>query len=81
MGKIIVRTECFPNACVAGRLFTIVNRNRVYSLRQYQLDNRIWYTVCMLTNRSIPDDYLNPRRSAFFMAKLVLSDIREDDKC
>ena len=32
--------------------------------------------VIDLTTCSIPDDHLDPRRSAFFMARSVLRDIR-----
>jgi hypothetical protein len=32
-------------------------------------------------NCSIPDDHIDPRRSAFFMARSVLSDIREGVQC
>ena len=30
---------------------------------------------------SIPDDHIDPRRSAFFMARSVLGDIREGNQC
>ena len=30
---------------------------------------------------SIPDDHIDPRRSAFFMARSVLGDIREHVQC
>ena len=33
------------------------------------------------TNCSIPDDHIDPRRSAFFMARSVLGDIREGNQC
>jgi hypothetical protein len=29
---------------------------------------------------SIPDDHIDPRRSAFFMARLVLEDIRQEKR-
>ncbi len=32
-------------------------------------------------NCSIPDDRIDPRRSAFFMARSVLGDIRQDVQC
>jgi hypothetical protein len=32
-------------------------------------------------NCSIPDDHIDPRRSAFFMARSVFGDIREATKC
>jgi len=35
----------------------------------------------VLTNCSIPDDHIDPRRSAFFMARSVLRDIREYAQC
>ena len=34
-----------------------------------------------LISCSIPDDHIDPRRSAFFMARSVLSDIREGVQC
>ena len=34
-----------------------------------------------LPSCSIPDDHIDPRRSAFFMARSVLGDIREGDQC
>jgi hypothetical protein len=34
-----------------------------------------------LANCSIPDDHIDPRRSAFFMARSVFGDIREDVQC
>ena len=30
---------------------------------------------------SIPDDHIDPRRSALFMARSVLGDIRENAQC
>jgi hypothetical protein len=33
------------------------------------------------SNCSIPDDHIDPRRSAFFMARSVFGDIREDAQC
>jgi len=37
---------------------------------------RFWFGRC-----SIPDDHIDPRRSAFFMARSVLRDIREYAQC
>jgi hypothetical protein len=34
-----------------------------------------------LVKCSIPDDHIDPRRSAFFMARSVFGDIREATKC
>ena len=34
-----------------------------------------------LAKCSIPDDHIDPRRSAFFMARSVLGDIREGNQC
>jgi MFS family permease len=35
----------------------------------------------IVSNCSIPDDHIDPRRSAFFMARSVFGDIREDVQC
>ncbi len=39
-------------------------------------DAPFWETMC-----SIPDDHIDPRRSAFFLARSVLRDIREGVLC
>ncbi len=59
------------------------------------LGNHFWHQIVLskwlqcandsdhdvLPSCSIPDDHIDPRRSAFFMARSVLGDIREDAQC
>ena len=40
-----------------------------------------WRPLAEQGNCSIPDDHIDPRRSAFFMARSVLRDIREYAQC
>jgi hypothetical protein len=41
----------------------------------------IYIAFTALVNCSIPDDHIDPRRSALFMARSVLGDIRENAQC
>jgi hypothetical protein len=41
------------------------------------VEKRMFGGVCLMAICSILDDHIAPRRSAFFMEKLVLRDIRD----
>ena len=48
-------------------------------VEEFNKENRNTDEIMTLVKCSIPDDHIDPRRSALFMARSVLSEVREGD--